>query len=88
MYEIGNWQAAIFKELNMADRTKIEWADASWSPVRARMNGHTGHYCEMVSPGCANCYSSANHQKGGEPEEWPIDLRVREFPAMPQLFTV
>jgi protein gp37 len=31
----------------MADRTKIEWADATWSPV-------TG--CSKVSPGCANCY--------------------------------
>lgn len=32
----------------MADRTKIEWCDASWSPV-------TG--CTKVSAGCANCYA-------------------------------
>ena len=31
----------------MADRTKIEWADATWNPV-------TG--CTRVSPGCENCY--------------------------------
>lgn len=34
----------------MADKTKIEWANASWSPV-------TG--CTKVSEGCANCYAEA-----------------------------
>lgn len=34
----------------MADGTKIEWTDASWSPV-------TG--CTKVSPGCDNCYAEA-----------------------------
>lgn len=32
----------------MADRTKIEWTDATWNPI-------TG--CSVVSPGCANCYA-------------------------------
>lgn len=32
----------------MADNTKIEWTDASWSPV-------TG--CTKVSPGCDHCYA-------------------------------
>lgn len=32
----------------MADRTNIEWTDATWNPV-------TG--CSVVSPGCANCYA-------------------------------
>ena len=32
----------------MADRSKIEWTDASWNPV-------TG--CSKVSPGCAHCYA-------------------------------
>jgi len=32
----------------MADRTKIEWTDATWSVV----NG-----CRAVSPGCAHCYA-------------------------------
>lgn len=34
----------------MSDRTKIEWADASWSPV-------TG--CTAISPGCEHCYARA-----------------------------
>ena len=32
----------------MADNSKIEWTDATWSPI-------TG--CSVVSPGCTNCYA-------------------------------
>ncbi|MDI7864335.1 phage Gp37/Gp68 family protein [Rhizobiaceae bacterium n13] len=32
----------------MADRTPIEWTDATWNPI-------TG--CSVVSPGCTNCYA-------------------------------
>ena len=32
----------------MAERTKIEWTDATWSPI-------TG--CTVVSSGCTNCYA-------------------------------
>jgi len=32
----------------MGDKTKIEWADASWNPI-------TG--CTPISEGCANCYA-------------------------------
>jgi protein gp37 len=32
----------------MADKTKIEWTDATWNPI-------TG--CSVVSPGCTNCYA-------------------------------
>ena len=34
----------------MADKTAIEWTDATWNPV-------TG--CTKVSPGCAHCYAEA-----------------------------
>ena len=32
----------------MADKTQIEWADATWNPI-------TG--CSQVSPGCRECYA-------------------------------
>jgi protein gp37 len=32
----------------MADKSKIEWTDATWNPI-------TG--CQIISPGCKNCYA-------------------------------
>ena len=32
----------------MGDRSRIEWTDATWNPVRG---------CSIVSEGCANCYA-------------------------------
>lgn len=32
----------------MADRSKIEWTDATWNPIVG---------CSVVSPGCTNCYA-------------------------------
>ena len=32
----------------MADKTNIEWTDASWNPIVG---------CSIVSPGCTNCYA-------------------------------
>ena len=43
----------------MADKTGIEWTDATWNPV-------TG--CTKVSPGCAHCYAEAitlRYKRGG-----------------------
>lgn len=34
--------------VDMADKTQIEWADATWNPI-------TG--CSQVSPGCRECYA-------------------------------
>ena len=55
----------------MADRSRIEWTDASWNPV-------TG--CSKVSPGCARCYAEtfAERFRGvtGHPYEQGFDLRL------------
>ena len=32
----------------MSEKSKIEWTDATWNPVRG---------CVKVSPGCAHCYA-------------------------------
>ena len=54
----------------MADGTKIEWTDASWNPIRARnrKTGAVGHYCEKISPGCAQCFASAMQPRFHMPE--------------------
>ena len=48
----------------MGDNTKIEWTDASWTPLRARHKEtkKTGWHCEKVSAGCDNCYSATFNQ--------------------------
>jgi protein gp37 len=55
----------------MADRSTIEWTEATWNPV-------TG--CHQVSPGCAHCYAKtfAERWRGvpGHPYEQGFDLRI------------
>lgn len=43
----------------MADKSKIEWTDSTWNPIRARDNatGKIGWHCTHVSEGCRNCYA-------------------------------
>ncbi len=45
----------------MADRSSIEWTDATWNPIRARnkATGKLGWHCEHASEGCRNCYAEA-----------------------------
>jgi protein gp37 len=55
----------------MADKSRIEWTEATWNPV-------TG--CDQVSPGCAHCYAKtfAERWRGvpGHPYEQGFDLRI------------
>ncbi|QDV39037.1 DUF5131 family protein [Tautonia plasticadhaerens] len=55
----------------MSDRTSIEWADASWNPVRG---------CTKISPGCKRCYAEtfAERFRGvpGHPYEQGFDLTL------------
>jgi protein gp37 len=43
----------------MADKSAIEWTDATWNPIRARniKTGKTGWHCEHATTGCEFCYS-------------------------------
>ena len=56
----------------MADKTAIEWTDATWNPV-------TG--CTKISPGCDNCYASRFSERfrgvPGHPFENGFDLTLR-----------
>ncbi|HEX6813460.1 MAG TPA: phage Gp37/Gp68 family protein [Planctomycetota bacterium] len=55
----------------MSDRSKIEWTDATWNPVRG---------CTKISPGCKHCYAAtfAERWRGipGHPYEHGFDLRL------------
>ncbi len=55
----------------MSDKSKIEWTDATWNPVRG---------CTKISPGCAHCYAEtfAERFRGvpGHPFEFGFDLRL------------
>ncbi len=57
----------------MAERSSIEWTEATWNPV-------TG--CTKISPGCAHCYAEtfAERFRGvpGHPYEQGFDLRLWE----------
>ena len=51
----------------MGSFSKIEWTDATWTPIRARNleTGKTGWHCQHVSPGCEHCYSETLNRRIG-----------------------
>ena len=55
----------------MSGKSKIEWTDATWNPVRG---------CLKISPGCKNCYAEtfAERFRGipGHPYEQGFDFRL------------
>ena len=55
----------------MSDRSRIEWTDATWNPVRG---------CSKVSPGCAHCYAQTFAERfrgvAEHPFEQGFDLRL------------
>lgn len=55
----------------MGDKTKIQWTEATWNPVRG---------CSEVSPGCAHCYAkiqAARFAAEGEPYHGFVTRRSR-----------
>jgi protein gp37 len=55
----------------MSERSKIEWTDSTWNPVRG---------CTKVSPGCKHCYAETFAERfrgvNGHPFEFGFDLRL------------
>jgi protein gp37 len=55
----------------VSEKSKIEWTDATWNPVRG---------CTKISPGCKHCYAEvfAERFRGvpGHPYEQGFDLRL------------
>lgn len=61
----------------MGDKSKIEWTDASWNPIRARNKetGGVGHFCIHVSEGCRNCYAERMQKRFGNPARYVAQHR-------------
>lgn len=55
----------------MSDKSKIEWTDATWNPVRG---------CRKVSPGCKHCYAEVFAERfrgvAGHPYQQGFDLTL------------
>jgi protein gp37 len=51
----------------VGDKTKIEWTDATWNPLRAKnpATGKLGHHCVKISPACAHCYAATMNKRFG-----------------------
>src|SRR3954451_10414855 len=61
----------------MADRSAIEWTEATWNPV-------TG--CSKVSPGCAHCYAEtfAERRRGIPKPPLRAGLRPQALASAPR----
>lgn len=59
------------RDRHVSDKSKIEWTDATWNPVRG---------CQKVSPGCKHCYAEAFAERfrgvREHPYEHGFDLRL------------
>lgn len=54
----------------MGSSSKIEWTQATWTPIRARRLDPSGKelvgwHCEHVSEGCRNCYAESMNKRLG-----------------------
>jgi protein gp37 len=73
------------------NKTKIEWCDLTWNPVRAALKGfqspedakrtiRKGTFCTRISPGCTNCYASTINKRFGNGLEYTVpNLEHIEF---------
>lgn len=71
----------------MGAHTKIEWTDASWTPVRARVwdiqddgsgKERIGWHCTHVSDGCRNCYAETMNRRLGTGRDYKPGELYRE----------
>jgi protein gp37 len=74
----------------MADHSKIEWTDASWTAIRARYweiqndgsgKERIGWHCEHVTEGCRNCYAERLNLRLGTGREFKPGELYREEKA-------
>ena len=63
----------------MSDRSKIEWTDATWNPVRG---------CTKVSPGCAHCYAETFAERFRGVPGHPYELSFTHISLLTEVLTV
>jgi protein gp37 len=75
-----------YERLKTVNKTKIEWTDLTWNPVRANLKGpraprpHSGTFCTRISPGCTHCYASTINKRFGNGLEYTVpNLQKVEF---------
>lgn len=71
----------------MAERSKIEWTDASWNPIQAHRTfepagryGKLGWHCEHVSEACCNCYAKGFNKRLGTELDYKPGHRLSPEP--------
>jgi len=60
-------------------RAIVQQCKAAGVPVFVKQLGSHAFEGEAENDGCGPQYFT-HHKKGGDPDEWPVDLRVREWP--------
>lgn len=76
------------KQLGADPRGICSWGDHDQSPpmmldndgVLSSVSGEPGTLCHAADDAWWPCSPKLKSKKGGDPSEWPADLRVREFP--------
>lgn len=58
----------------MSDRTKIEWTDATWNPIRG---------CQRISSGCDHCYAERMARRFDHDHAWAGARQVPEALEVP-----
>lgn len=61
----------------MGEKTKIEWTESTWTPIRARdiETGKVGWFCTHASEGCRNCYAETMNARLGTGIEFKAQNR-------------
>ncbi|TIO72204.1 DUF5131 family protein, partial [Mesorhizobium sp.] len=71
----------------MADKSAIEWTDATWTPIRARVweiqndgsgKERIGWHCEHASEGCRFCYAEGFNRRLGTGRDFKPGELYRE----------
>lgn len=64
------------------DMSRMPHKDKVFTADELKIDEHLETAARMVAENCAASCIALKSSKGGDPSEWPEDLRVREFPKV------